>query len=118
MMHTSRVMVAVVLIATAAGLTSGCRRDVDYLPAERAERNEIVTALEVFRKDTGRYPTVREGLQALLRDPDVGDWRGPYYPESKRTVLEQYRYDLTRNGAFRLERVAGSTRAPSERKAR
>lgn len=117
-MHTSRVFVAVVLIATIAGLVNGCRRDVDYLPAERAERNEIVSALEVFRKDTGRYPTVREGLQALLRNPGVEDWRGPYYPESKRAVLTQYGYDLTGNGTFRLERASGSAPAADERKAR
>ncbi|MBL8234640.1 MAG: type II secretion system protein GspG [Bryobacterales bacterium] len=76
-MDTCRVFVAIVLIAAVAGLVSGCRHDVDYLPAERAERNEIVSALEVFRKDTGRYPTVHEGLEALLRDPGVEDWRGP-----------------------------------------
>lgn len=115
-MHTSRVLVAAASVVFVVGLLNGCRRDVDYLPAERAERNEIVSALEVFRKDTGRYPTIGEGLQALMRDPNVEGWKGPYYPESKRSLLTQYGYDLTGDGAPRLERVSGSAPAPDEKK--
>jgi general secretion pathway protein G len=35
--------------------------------------------LQVFRMDTGRYPTSEEGLQALRTRPaDVNNWGGPY----------------------------------------
>lgn len=117
-MHTSRLSVAAALIAIVVAILSGCKRDVDYLPAERAARNEIVSSLEVFRKDIGRYPTVCEGLQALLREPSVRGWRGPYYSESKESVLAQYSYDLTENGAFTLERVSGNSPKADERRAK
>ena len=35
-------------------------------------------ALDQFRLDTGRYPTTAEGLNALLVDPGVPGWDGPY----------------------------------------
>ena len=36
-------------------------------------------ALEDFRADNGRYPTVQEGLGALLKRPaEVKNWHGPY----------------------------------------
>ncbi|MCG2720698.1 MAG: type II secretion system major pseudopilin GspG [Thermodesulfovibrionales bacterium] len=35
-------------------------------------------ALDTFRLDTGRYPTTGEGLDALLTDPGVNMWDGPY----------------------------------------
>jgi general secretion pathway protein G len=35
-------------------------------------------ALDTFRLDTGRYPTTGEGLDALLNDPGVNMWDGPY----------------------------------------
>ena len=35
-------------------------------------------AVERFRRDGGRYPTTREGLAALLLDPGVEGWNGPY----------------------------------------
>jgi general secretion pathway protein G len=36
------------------------------------------TALECFRRDCGRYPTDGEGLRALVQNPGVAHWRGPY----------------------------------------
>jgi Type II secretion system (T2SS), protein G len=36
----------------------------------------------VFEMDTGRYPTVGEGLNALLSDPGVRGWTGPYLASS------------------------------------
>jgi len=35
-------------------------------------------ALDQFRLDTGRYPTTAEGLNALLVDPGLPGWDGPY----------------------------------------
>ncbi len=41
--------------------------------------SEIDKALEIFRLDTGRYPTTAEGLQALVTQPgSVTGWNGPY----------------------------------------
>jgi len=113
-MNTSLLSASVALITTVMALLSGCERDVDYLPAEVAERNEIVFSLEIFRKDTGRYPTANEGLEALLRDPGVQGWDGPYYSESKRGVLTQYSYGLTDKGTITLERRSGNS-SPGEK---
>jgi general secretion pathway protein G len=35
-------------------------------------------ALDSFRLDTGRYPTTSEGLEALVTNPGVEGWDGPY----------------------------------------
>jgi general secretion pathway protein G len=35
-------------------------------------------ALDQFRLDTGRYPTTSEGLNALITDPGLPGWDGPY----------------------------------------
>ena len=41
--------------------------------------SEIDKALEIFRLDTGRYPSTAEGLQALVAQPGaVSGWNGPY----------------------------------------
>jgi general secretion pathway protein G len=47
--------------------------------AAQAEINSLVSAVDTFAIDMGRYPTKEEGLQALLEAPngDTG-WRGPY----------------------------------------
>ncbi len=39
---------------------------------------ELEGALQLFRYDTGRYPTTTEGLDALVRNPGLASWRGPY----------------------------------------
>jgi general secretion pathway protein G len=35
-------------------------------------------ALDLFEQDTGRYPRSDEGLQALVANPQIANWRGPY----------------------------------------
>lgn len=47
--------------------------------AARLQIEELGAALDIFRLETGRYPTSREGLQALVKEPsDVQGWKGPY----------------------------------------
>jgi general secretion pathway protein G len=44
-------------------------------------RNEVEvlnTALDLFYSDCGRFPSRTEGLVALVRDPGVSNWGGPY----------------------------------------
>lgn len=40
--------------------------------------NNIMGCLDLFMIDVGRYPTQEEGLDALLKNPGVEGWRGPY----------------------------------------
>lgn len=60
-----------------------------YLGSSRSETAQIqvknITAsLQLFRLDTGHYPTPAEGLTALVTaPPSIADWNGPYLPDAK-----------------------------------
>ena len=47
-----------------------------------AARQSIVgtfgIAMDLFEQDTGRYPRSDEGLRALVNNPQITNWRGPY----------------------------------------
>jgi general secretion pathway protein G len=76
------VMVIIGLLATLVvpGIISRLR------PAQhKAATAQVATleqALDSFRLDTGRYPTTQEGLNALITDPGVENWNGPYAKSS------------------------------------
>lgn len=38
----------------------------------------LSSALDQFKLDTGRYPTTEEGLKALIENPGIPGWDGPY----------------------------------------
>ena len=63
--------------------------------ATRASLGNFATALQMYRVDSGRYPTNEQGLDALVKDSGSGGWRGPYLdtlkPDSWGT---DYRYSL------------------------
>jgi general secretion pathway protein G len=42
------------------------------------EVKNIGTALDLFLIDVGRYPTQQEGLAALVANPGIPKWEGPY----------------------------------------
>jgi len=44
----------------------------------RRELDTLCSALELFHTDCGRYPTTKEGLIALINNPGVSSWNGPY----------------------------------------
>lgn len=45
----------------------------------KARMSEISTQLDMYKLDTGRYPTTAEGLRALLANPgNATNWNGPY----------------------------------------
>jgi len=46
----------------------------------RAQISTFITALDVYRLDTGQLPATAQGLQALRHNPGVKGWRGPYLP--------------------------------------
>lgn len=68
----------------------------------RIEVNRLVTDLEFFRVDVGRFPTEAEGLSALLSQPaDAAGWSGPYLPKASQTLDpwgNAYIYDLSDDG--------------------
>lgn len=45
----------------------------------RSQMELLITSLDSFRLDNGRYPTQQEGLAALINKPDgLINWNGPY----------------------------------------
>lgn len=75
-----------------------------FLPEQRATHDltTLRIALEMFRKDCGRYPSTRETLLPLLRPSKAPGWDGPYI----RNLFDDpwrhpYRYSLS-NGVVRL----------------
>jgi general secretion pathway protein G len=46
--------------------------------AAKAQIELTGQALDQFRLDVGRYPTTQEGLAALMTNPGVDNWEGPY----------------------------------------
>jgi hypothetical protein len=79
------------------------------LPAEVQERNVIRTihamfgqALDAFHTDCGAYPTEKQGLAALVNNPGLKGWNGPYHRsvdiEPKDPWLTPYRYQTTGDG--------------------
>lgn len=73
------VLVILGLLASLAGpkvlnYLGGAKSDSAKLQVE-----EFGASLDLFKLETGRYPTTQEGLQALVQaPPGVVGWNGPY----------------------------------------
>ena len=44
----------------------------------KADITFLAAVLDSFKFDTGRYPTTTEGLNALITNPNLPKWNGPY----------------------------------------
>ena len=52
--------------------------------AAKAQIELLSTALDVYRLDTGKYPTQDAGLEALINKSDESkNWKGPYLKKEK-----------------------------------
>jgi len=51
--------------------------------AAKTQIELLGSALDTFRLDVGRYPTTEEGLEALIKDPGIDNWDGPYLKKNK-----------------------------------
>lgn len=52
--------------------------------AAQVQAKNISAALNLYRLDNGRFPTEKEGLDALLKQPSGATmWNGPYMPDEK-----------------------------------
>jgi general secretion pathway protein G len=77
------VLVILVLIASIIG-----PRVIGYLGSSRSKTatvqiESLVTAVELFRIDVGRYPTPAEGLDVLVSaKSSIAGWNGPYLAKS------------------------------------
>src|SRR5262245_14972048 len=46
--------------------------------AARAQIELFGAALDQYRLDTGSYPLTAAGLDALVKNPNIANWNGPY----------------------------------------
>ncbi len=103
-------LVVLVILALLAGLVGPqVMKHVGESKTKTAglQIEELGTALDVFRLETGRYPSTDEGLIALVQKPTgLEAWNGPYL--RKRVVPKDpwgndYRYRAPgQNGAYDL----------------
>lgn len=55
-------------------------------------------ALEMFKRDCGRYPTTSEGIKALINNPGELTWKGPYVTFTRPDPWKHpYQYNATSN---------------------
>ncbi len=72
------VMVIVGLLAALVGPKLFPNLGKGRQAAAKAQIELLGQALDQFRLDTGRYPTTEEGLSALMTNPGIDNWDGPY----------------------------------------
>ena len=72
------VMAIIALLAALVGPKLFPKLGKGKQSAAKAQIELIGQALDQFRLDVGRYPTTQEGLNALMVNPGVDNWEGPY----------------------------------------
>jgi general secretion pathway protein G len=72
------VMVILALIAALVGPRLFPKLGKGKQSAAKAQIELLGQALDHFRLDTGRLPSTQEGLNALITNPGVDKWDGPY----------------------------------------
>ena len=72
------VLVILGLLATVVGPRVMQRLSQGKVEIARLQIDQLDGALGLFHFDVGRYPTSAEGLQALIEDPGIDNWSGPY----------------------------------------
>src|SRR3954464_4517900 len=80
-------LVVLAIIALLVGFVAP--KMMGYLGRAKADAAEVqlhngATALDLYRLDTGNYPTEAQGLQALIEKPGgVESWSGPYLQKAE-----------------------------------
>lgn len=109
------VLVILGLLATVVGPKVMDRLGRGKAEIAKLQIDQLDGALGLFRFDVGRYPTTAEGLSALIQNPGIENWSGPYLdkmtlPKDPWARDYQYRapgqfgdYDLYSLGADGLE---------------
>jgi general secretion pathway protein G len=82
---TEMLVVIVIIALIASVLTPSLLGQLARARAKTAalQLDTTTASLELLKDDTGRYPTVAEGLKALTADPGVEGWLGPYLKSDK-----------------------------------
>lgn len=83
---TEMLVVIGIIALIAAVLTPGLIGQMGRARAKAAQLqlDTLASNVEVFRSDVGRYPTQKEGLDALVHEPEGSEgWTGPYLKDPK-----------------------------------
>lgn len=72
------VMVIISLIAALVGPRLFSKLGKGKQAAARAQIELLGQGLDHFRLDVSRHPTIQEGLSALMVNPGLENWDGPY----------------------------------------
>ena len=51
--------------------------------AAKAQIEMLMATLDAYRLDVGSYPDQNQGLEALVNNPGLDDWNGPYLKKEK-----------------------------------
>ena len=54
------------------------RTDDARISAAKSDISAFSSALNMYKADTGQYPTAEQGLNALIQNPGVQGWTKPY----------------------------------------
>tara|TARA_R110002049_G_scaffold193364_1_gene362204 strand:+ start:5448 stop:5903 length:456 start_codon:yes stop_codon:yes gene_type:complete len=105
---TELLVVMVILSLLAAAITPQVmgRLDKSKVRAAKLQINTLAASLDLFKIDTGRYPTAQEGLKALIEKPAaIESWDGPYVRSGASLTdpwEREFIYDAASASAFRL----------------
>ena len=84
----------------------------------RIQISELAKALDIYKLDTGRYPTTAEGLAALEKKPAAATgWNGPYLKNGTVPIDpwgNAYRYTNPGNGTFEILSYGGDNASGGE----
>jgi len=81
------------LLATIVAVNLAGRVEEARITQARLQINQFKKAIELFKLDTGRYPTTEEGLSALVKKPaDVKKWKkGGYLDGTDKIPLDPWK---------------------------
>lgn len=78
----TEMLLVIVIIGVLAGALvvslSGRSQEARLTRAQSDISAKLSLALDLFEQDCGRFPTTEEGLEALVTDPGINGWKGPY----------------------------------------
>ena len=72
------VMVILGLLASLVGPKMFSKLGMAKQKTAKTQIEMLMTALDGYRLDVGAYPSGSDGLEALVKDPGVENWNGPY----------------------------------------
>ena len=72
------VMVILGLLASLVGPKMFGKLGMAKQKTAKTQIEMLMSGLDAYRLDVGRYPSSQEGLEALMTSTDSGKWKGPY----------------------------------------